>query len=725
MDGDSFKTPVNTSSRLRSSLRSTATKRDSFAAELERDPQLSTAKRQQRTQAFTSHMAHASLERQLVAAQTAKMDLESKLRERDVTIDRLEGDRRWLAEREKEEKAEKEKERAEREQEKRAYGQEMRALRNSLTALSEKHADLEDAHAELTRSSKRTIDAQRSQIAVLERQLSILEAELSETKNIADERSRTIEEIQNQMEDLSEAQANVSRQSMEEENWSVLREELHRQAHYLRSVEATNAKLTSEVMHLRERQTSVEVLREEKRGLEQKVKGVDELREQVVRLEAEVQAARREREEWASRAIQPSVPSQTPVSVTQSLSELRLIHAQLLEEHGVNLALLRRREAELAEANDRNNEAAETIAELQHESKRQKEKARRLEQAVALAEREAGFLKALNASYASEDAANGTANVDQAKEQQIKDLEALLEDYKLTTSALENEVEALSERPSAPQGPQYHDLKDQLEKEQQAVRDAQKALEESEKASTEQLDRIEELEQELFELKGEVGAGRHIPPGVRILSLKDNPAQQWADLRQAVMDRLKGENEALLKRLKELEASGAGTTSAAASSTPSEELVPRVSYESVQKEKADLEEVVKQKEKRLLRLQQVFTAKSAEFRDAIASIMGVKLAFYPNGQVRVTSQYDLNASFVFQPARKSKSAALDASAGAGASPGGARMQLVAQGEGGPQDLPQLMRNWVEQEQCIPCFLASVTLECYDKWKSDREMGLVE
>ncbi|TFY78317.1 hypothetical protein EWM64_g5697 [Hericium alpestre] len=125
MDRDQFKTPVSSSSRLRS-LRSTATKRDSLAAELERDrhsltrtknaadarldPQLSTAKRQQRSQVFTSHMAQASLERQLAAAQTAKIELESKLRERDVTIERLEGDRRWLAEREKEEKEEKEEE---------------------------------------------------------------------------------------------------------------------------------------------------------------------------------------------------------------------------------------------------------------------------------------------------------------------------------------------------------------------------------------------------------------------------------------------------------------------------------------------------------------------------------------------------------------------------------------------------------------------------------------
>ena len=50
------------------------------------------------------------------------------------------------------------------------------------------------------------------------------------------------------------------------------------------------------------------------------------------------------------------------------------------------------------------------------------------------------------------------------------------------------------------------------------------------------------------------------------------------------------------------------------------------------------------------------------------------------------------------------------------------MQLVAQGEGGLQELPQLMRNWVGAEQSIPCFLASVTLECYDKWKRERELG---
>jgi mitotic spindle assembly checkpoint protein MAD1 len=89
---------------------------------------------------------------------------------------------------------------------------------------------------------------------------------------------------------------------------------------------------------------------------------------------------------------------------------------------------------------------------------------------------------------------------------------------------------------------------------------------------------------------------------MRVLCLSDNPAQQWTDLRQSVMDRLKSENEALIKRLRELESSGAVVANGA---VPRDDLVPRESWEVLDKEKKELEEVVKQKEKRLLRLQQV------------------------------------------------------------------------------------------------------------------------
>jgi mitotic spindle assembly checkpoint protein MAD1 len=137
------------------------------------------------------------------------------------------------------------------------------------------------------------------------------------------------------------------------------------------------------------------------------------------------------------------------------------------------------------------------------------------------------------------------------------------------------------------------------------------------------------------------------------------------------------------------------------------------------RKKTQLEDELRQEEKRMLRLRLVFAAETDEFRETLLAILGVKVAFYDNAQVRVTSQNDFCAAFAFQPAPRD--AAKDGS-GNGGNSGAARIQLVAQGKGRPQELPQLMRNWVEIEQSIPCFLASVTLECYDKWKREREMG---
>lgn len=380
----------------------------------------------------------------------------------------------------------------------------------------------------------------------------------------------------------------------------------------------------------------------------------------------------------------------------------------MMEEHGVNMALLRRREAELSNVDKIASEAREAADALQAEVQTLKEKVVRREQRAQLAEREARFLQALVASFTSEEsAARESPAVDSLSQQRIQHLEQSIADYKSENSRLQRTLDA-AEADNAIGGPKRtrKDLVQEIDAQKAAADEATKGLQEAQKDLTRQKDNIEILEQTLFELRGEIGTGNHVPPGMRVLCLRDNPAQQWTDLRQSVMDRLKSENEALIKRLRELESSGAVVDEGR---VPRNDLVPRESWDVLDKEKKDLEEVVKQKEKRLLRLQQVFTAKSAEFREAIASILGLKLAFYPNGQVRVTSIYDLSASFVFQPLTKP-----------GENGEGARMQLIAQGEGGPQDLPQLMRFWVNEEQCIPGFLASVTLECYDK--SKREAG---
>jgi hypothetical protein len=69
-------------------------------------------------------------------------------------------------------------------------------------------------------------------------------------------------------------------------------------------------------------------------------------------------------------------------------------------------------------------------------------------------------------------------------------------------------------------------------------------------------EKIEELEQALFELCTD-WCSRHLLPGVRVLSLCANPAQDWTDLCQAALHRFKEENTVLLERLSALKASDA------------------------------------------------------------------------------------------------------------------------------------------------------------------------
>ncbi|KAH8991756.1 MAD-domain-containing protein [Lactarius hatsudake] len=686
----------------------TTAKRDSHAAELERDPQLSTAKRLQRTQALNITLSQAALERKLAAAEINRVQLETRLREHDAAIERLEADRRWLAEREQEEREKNERVSKEREDEKTKVDQDARSLRSELSALKEDYADLQDKLDALSHTTSQKLAAQAAELTSRERQVDSLSTELRASHDAAAAHSAEALRLQSALDAQATAQADLSRHDAEEASWSVLRAELTRQAEHTRQLEVAHTRAMVELGSLRERHTAIEVLREQNRALERRAAGADELRETVVRLEAELQAARAEREAWAAHTAPPETPAATPISITQSLSALRLEHAHLLQEHGADRVALRQREAELADVRAREVDARATADALLQEMRAAEDRATRAERAAALAEREIGFLQALNASYASEEAAQGTGHVDQAKEQHVRELEALVDEYKGRTRALETEIQELAKRPALNQGTGLQALRDDLTNEKHALQEARRALEEKEEEAEKDREKIEELEQTLFDLRGEIGAGRHVPPGVRVLSLCENPAQNWTDLRQAALDRLKSENAALLQRLSALDHHV--PTNPNPDANDEEQLVPRASWAAVCEEKAQLEAELKQRDKRMLRLRQVFAGKTAEFREALSAILGVKLAFYDNGQVRVTSQYDLGAAFVFQPAPKDGSG------------GGARMQLVAQGEGGPQELPQLMRNWVEIEQSIPCFLASVTLECYDKWKREQQMG---
>ena len=135
-------------------------------------------------------------------------------------------------------------------------------MRSLHEALQRKHAELQEEHSQLSLSSAKTMAAQRAEIELLSQQLSILQVELQDSKESAEASRHAVNELQTQVEDLSEIQDTSHISLVDDESWTVVREELHRQTDYLRQVEATNTRLTSENAILRQRNDNIEVLKE-------------------------------------------------------------------------------------------------------------------------------------------------------------------------------------------------------------------------------------------------------------------------------------------------------------------------------------------------------------------------------------------------------------------------------------------------------------------------------
>ncbi|EJT98051.1 MAD-domain-containing protein [Dacryopinax primogenitus] len=222
------------------------------------------------------------------------------------------------------------------------------------------------------------------------------------------------------------------------------------------------------------------------------------------------------------------------------------------------------------------------------------------------------------------------------------------------------------------------------------LRDAQAATAKAEEAN-------EALQQQLFELGEKIGMGRHVPPKERVLQLASNPESDHFAVRAEQLDALRAERDALL------------TTQQAKGWVPAE------SWLAVQREKAALELEAKQREKRMLRLKQVFAAKAAEFREAVTSILGYKLNFSGNGRVRLTSIYDKSTALVFQSSEDGSNTGSMRLIGVGER---AEQGEMAEGEG----ISGALEFWVRQRGSIPCFLSQLTIECFEKTTMGRRAG---
>lgn len=217
--------------------------------------------------------------------------------------------------------------------------------------------------------------------------------------------------------------------------------------------------------------------------------------------------------------------------------------------------------------------------------------------------------------------------------------------------------------------------------------------------------------------------GAYNPETHKVLEFRDSPDRVEHAIRSATLERLRSENEALLRRLRDLERGQQGHDRQA--------LVPRESLETARADIEKLKEEVLQKEKLMKRITQVCRSpdspleqrtliancvqavaeKADALRLAVQKLLGFQLSFLESGRIRVTS--------VYAPS-KDRSLAFDPWPG-----GPMPFKLVSAMDEQVMSLEEVRRSvgfWLEGRASLPGFMASLTMSLYEE--SSRGQGSV-
>ena len=202
-----------------------------------------------------------------------------------------------------------------------------------------------------------------------------------------------------------------------------------------------------------------------------------------------------------------------------------------------------------------------------------------------------------------------------------------------------------------------------------------------------------------------VGRGEYNSTREKCLVLSDNPVSRDLAVRTATLDALRKENAGLLEQVetlsRQLAAAGASSADAYTHGTAGA-VVPMQTVENLRAELMQLQATIQLKDKGMLRLKQVFTAKANEFREAVQSLFGYKLRFMENGKVKLTSVYARGArctNLVFRSEAGNVG----------------EMKLQGEANEGLANVAHLRDYWLSTglRHSVPCFLAALNLELYE------------
>lgn len=470
---------------------------------------------------------------------------------------------------------------------------------------------------------------------------------------------------------------------------TVIKRELSEQVSHIRKLESTNREQNAELKHFRRVHKAVEVVEEEKRTLENRVSLMSDIEKKLREAQLQRQILEDERRSWTSylenEGGTDKVEFDSPEDMARALVKERLENASLLQRMGaVQPEILEKDEIIKSLEEERSKIRAEFEKLRSSGVNGNDNRAKmRLERQRALAVKEVDLLREQLRTFDSEEQTYHSENqFDTIKCQRIADLEALVDQHRTELQTLSTELSTLEHRaPAAPQSPlkrpREEDADDhqlgQLSRKNRKLQDALSSFQSNNAL----------LQTEHAALQSQLSALQKSAK-TRILSLRSNPSDSFEATKLSTLSTLRQENKDLLAQL-ENRYDAAGT-----------KLVPQSTLENLRLEMQDLEQQVKDKEKRMLRLKEIFGKKSLEFREAVFSLLGWKTDFRPNGKVALSLNMGNDGDEVEQ------CIIFDGENGTMKIAGGPDSAFALQ-------IRPLIKQWVEGRRYIPGLMAGIIL----------------
>ena len=567
----------------------------------------------------------------------------------------------------------------------------LRTLQDENQSLKEEIEESNTERSSLDRQHKYQLQGIETKHATLQQTLNDLRADLENKSTVL---QTTQDQLSNEKSKVGGLESEVLRlkaQTGDADTIAVIKRELSDQVAHIRKLESTNREQSSELKHLQRVHKAVEVVEEEKRFLQNKVALLDDVQKQLREAQLQRQILEDERQSWTSylqsQSETEAVEFSSPEDLARALVRERVETASLTHDMGVIKSELLEKDGTISRLEEECHRIRAETEKLKTSGSGLDSRAKgRLERQKALAVKEVEYLREQLRTFDSEEITYHSENrFDEQKQKRIQDLEKLVDQYRSELETLNNDLskqdeEQVSINPlKRPRDAEDDQLLGELSRKNRKLQDQLSTLEKTHallqsehQATTLQLASLQKSSQ------------------TRILALRSNPTADAEGIKLSTLTSLRAENIALLAQLESPE------------HLPPTKVVPISTLENARLELQELSQVVADKEKRMMRLKQIWSLKSLELREAVASLLGYQMDFVANGKFRLTS--------IFNPGEE----------------GGEVHALIFDGETGTmkisggnesmfaREIRPLIKFWVEERGEIPAFMAAYTLEAYEK-----------